>query len=97
MVGMAATTRCGSTVEGVVRMSGSGTHSRVRDDTAVVWVVFHGDIKVDADEDAFSGDGVSKGWIIDEELVCEGHGRGWGASGNWIDRDLIWLEMGVGM
>lgn len=67
--------RCGSMAEGDVGIGGSGTHGRVRDDTTVMGIIFHWDVEVNADEDAFALDGIGEGGVVDEELVCEGHGR----------------------
>lgn len=71
--------------EYIVWIGGSGTYGRVRDDTAVVGVVFHGDIKVDADEDATARDGIGECRVVDKELVGEGHGRRWGARWDRMD------------
>ena len=72
IVGTAARMRCG----GWIRESAGvrlGTDGRVGDDTASV-AILHGDIEVDADEDAFSLDVTGKVVVVDEELVGERHG-----------------------
>lgn len=74
MVGMAATMRCGW-VSGWGWIGRSGTHGRVCDVAALVRIVFHGDVEVDANEDAAAWDGKGKGRVVNKELVCEGHGR----------------------
>lgn len=69
MVGMAATMRCGPMIQGWGRVWRSGTHGRVCDNATVCGIVLHGDVEVDADEDAASWDGIGESGVVDEELV----------------------------
>ena len=62
------------------------------------WVVFHGDVEVDANEDAAAWDGIGEVGIVDEELVCERHGRRWEQVQRSDQCEFnIWMMMCVGM
>lgn len=69
MVGMAATMRCRSIVQGWVWEGRSSTYGRVCDDTAIGRIVFHGDVEIDADEYATALYDIGKVVVVDEELV----------------------------